>query len=301
MTAASVGPHVSTTGPVALSVIVCVRNGAARMHRQLDALVAQVWSEPWELLVVDNGSTDDTAAVAERYAATHAGVRLVSAPERRGLSHARNVGVAAAQGRSVAFCDDDDEVAPGWVAAMGAALADHEVVACRMEYARLSDPAALVGRTAYQSEGIEQLFGYPIVNGVSGWRRSRWQALGGNDEAMDFSGEDQDMALRAHLDAGLVPYFCGDAVYHCQRRQGVGPTFRQARRYGQAQALLYRRYGRGRPGARPPLALAVKQALRLLITVRDLRDPRTSTLWAWRAGLRVGRLSGCARFRTWFW
>ena len=60
MTEAAVGPHVPATGPVALSVIVCVRNGAARMHRQLDALVAQVWSEPWELLVVDNGSTDGT-------------------------------------------------------------------------------------------------------------------------------------------------------------------------------------------------------------------------------------------------
>lgn len=280
---------------VDVSVIVCVRNGAHRMQRQLDALGAQEWDRPWEIVIVDNGSTDDTATVARAFAERDPRVRVVGAPERRGLSYARNVGVAQARGRSVVFCDDDDEVAPGWLAAMGAALDTNPVVAPRMEYAALSDPAALGGRADFQSDGIESVFGYPIVNGVGGWRRDLWLSLGGNDEHLDFSGEDHDLALRAHLRAGVTPYFCADAVYHCGRRAGVGPTFRQARRYGRAQVLLYRRYGRGRAEARSPVRVALRQWLWLVKHAGDVRRPDRATSWAWRAGLRVGRLEGSVR------
>jgi glycosyltransferase involved in cell wall biosynthesis len=285
---------------VALSVILCVHNGAATMRGQLDALVAQEWDEPWEIVVVDNASTDGSAAVATEYLGRGAPVRVVAAAERLGLSYARNVGVAQARGRSVAFCDDDDRVGAGWVAAMGHALVAHRVVASRMEYEELSDPGALTGRADFQSEGIEHLFGYPIVNGASGWRRDLWLALGGNDESLDFSGEDHDMALRALLHEGVTPHFAEDAVYHCGRRQGLRPTFTQARRYGRAQVVLYSRYGRGRAGAATPLGLALKQWAWLVKHAAGARDPAQQTLWGWRAGLRVGRLEGSLRERTRF-
>jgi glycosyltransferase involved in cell wall biosynthesis len=294
------GDAVAGPDTMSLSVILCVHNGAASMRGQLDALVHQQWDQPWEILVVDNASTDSTVQVAEEYLDAPVPLRIVRAPERLGLSYARNVGVAQARGRSVAFCDDDDRVGDGWVAAMGRALDEHRVVASRMEYEQLSDPAARLGRADFQSDGIEHLFGYPIVNGASGWRRDLWQALGGNDESLDFSGEDHDMALRAVLHEGVVPHFAADAVYHCGRRQGLPSTFRQARRYGRAQALLYRRYGRGRPGARPPVVLALKQWAWLLKHAGDSRDPDRETLWAWRAGLRVGRLEGSVHERTLF-
>lgn len=288
------GQHDTT----ALTVILPVYNGAATMREQLDALVDQRWDGVWEILIVDNASTDDTASIAAEYASRVDRVRVVSAPAEHNLSYVRNVGVAAARGRSVAFCDDDDVVGDGWVAAMGNALEAHRVVASRMEYATLSEPAALVGRGEFQSHGIETLFGYPVVNGASGWRRSLWLDVGGNDEALGFTGEDHDMALRAHLATGVEPYFCEDAVYHCRRRAGLGATFRQARRYGRAQALLFRRYGRGRPDARLSIGVAVKHWLWLVRHVLDVRRPAAQTLWAWRAGLRVGRLAGSLRYRT---
>jgi len=277
------------------SVIVCVRNGADRMHRQLDAVLGQEWDRPWEVVVVDNGSTDATATVAAAYAARDPRVRVVDAAARAGLSYARNVGVAHARGHSVIFCDDDDRVGDGWLKAMGEALRDHDVVAPRMEYAELSEPAALAGRADFQSTGLESVFGYPIVNGVAGWRRDLWLSLGGNDESLDYSGEDHDLALRAHLDAGVTPYFCAEAVYHCGRRAGRGPTFRQARRYGRAQVVLARRYGRGRPGARQPVAAVVRQWAWVAKHVPDAFAADRSTYWAWRAGLRVGRLEGSLR------
>jgi len=302
---ARVGPRLEPLVPVvaadadtvALSVILCVRNGAGSMEGQLDALLAQDWDRAWEILVVDNGSTDGTREVAERYAARDPRVRVIDASDRRGLSHARNVGVRHARGAAVAFCDDDDRVGAGWVAAMGAALDDHEVVASRMEYEQLSEPGALTGRAEFQSHGIERLFGLPIVNGASGWRRDLWLRLGGNDEDLDYSGEDHDLALRAHLQAGVEPFFVADAVYHCGRRRGARATFRQARRYGRAHVMLHARYDHGSNAGGTS---AGRQWAWLVRHVADLRDPDRGTLWAWRAGTRAGRLEGSVRLRTWY-
>ncbi len=284
----------------ALSVILCVYNGADRMSGQLDALLDQTWDQAWDIVIVDNGSTDATAAVAAAYAQRDPRISVVDASDRRGLSHARNVGVARSRGRAVAFCDDDDCVASGWVAAMGRALADHRVVASRMEYDLLSDGVANLGRAAYQGDGIERVFGYPIVVGAAGWQREVWDVLGGNDEDLDFSGEDHDMALRAHLELGIDPYFALDAVYHYRRRSGAGPTFHQAHRYGRAQVVLYERYGRGRPGAPEPIARVVRQWLWLVRHALDARRPDRAAHWAWRAGIRVGRLQETLRRRVWY-
>src|SRR4051812_4444089 len=71
----------SATSPLSLSVILCVHNGAATMRGQLDALIDQQWDEPWEVVVVDNASTDDTVAVAESYRSAPVPVRVVAAGE----------------------------------------------------------------------------------------------------------------------------------------------------------------------------------------------------------------------------
>ena len=102
----------------------------------------------------------------------------------------------------------------------GRRFASHRVVASHMVYETLSGAASLDGRADFQSTEIERLFGLPVVNGATGWNRALWLALGGNDESMRTTGEDFDMALRAHLEAGVEPYFAEDAVYNCRRRTG---------------------------------------------------------------------------------
>src|SRR3546814_13097476 len=114
-----------------LSVILCCLDESAVIRTQLDALAGQEWSEPWEFVVADNGSTDGTQDIVMSYRDRIPNLRLVDASDKRGLAPARNVGAREAAGESIAYCDADDEIAPGCVPAMGAAVVPSDFVACR--------------------------------------------------------------------------------------------------------------------------------------------------------------------------
>jgi glycosyltransferase involved in cell wall biosynthesis len=299
MATADAADHPRATPPE-LTVILCVRNGAAKVHEQLETLARQKWDAPWDVVLVDNDSTDATPEVLRAFAAEHERFRVVDAHERLGLSHARNVGVANTEAPSVAFCDDDDLVGDGWVAAIGNALRDHAIVACRFEWNELRPEEAAVDYTTFQRRGLFEVFGYPVAAGVSGWRRDLWNALGGNDESMTFTGEDFDMSIRAFLERGVTPYFEPAAVCHIARRSGLRATYRQARRYGRASVVLYRRYGRGRADRRAEARSALRDWGWLARHIFDIRDAGTGALWMRRAGARVGRLEQSIRSLT-FW
>ncbi|HTK90363.1 MAG TPA: glycosyltransferase [Verrucomicrobiae bacterium] len=101
-----------------LSVIVCTYNRAASLELTLRAFAAQTTPPEltWELVVVDNNSTDATRSVVEAFAAT-AAVRVRYLFEgRQGLSHARNAGITGSIGALMAFTDDDVRPDPDWVA-----------------------------------------------------------------------------------------------------------------------------------------------------------------------------------------
>jgi hypothetical protein len=105
------------------SIVVCTRDRAASLSRALTSIAAmrRLDNFSWELLVVDNGSRDHTAAVVQGFA-DKLPVSLVSA-EAPGLSRARNCGVAAARGKYVIWTDDDVVVANDWLSAYAAAFA----------------------------------------------------------------------------------------------------------------------------------------------------------------------------------
>lgn len=111
-----------------LSVIISAHNEERYLPAQLDALMAQDWDGEWEVIVVDNRSTDATAQIVADHAARDPRIRLVAAHERAGQSYGRNVGARAAEGTNLAFCDADDIVGAGWLAAIGDGLRQHEVV-----------------------------------------------------------------------------------------------------------------------------------------------------------------------------
>jgi glycosyltransferase involved in cell wall biosynthesis len=293
-------PSETDTFTPELAVILCVRNGARTIRGQLEALDSEQWDAPWEVVIVDNDSSDDTPAIIADFARAHPRFRVVTAREKHGLSHARNVGVASTGAAAVAFCDDDDEVSAGWVAAMGTALREHPIVACRFEWSQAhldGDRRALLGGV-FQADGIEEVFGYPVAAGVGGWQRWLWQELGGNDESLTFTGEDFDMSIRAYRERGITPYFEPNAVYHIARRAGLRANFRQARRYGRASVVLYARHGRGRVDRRAETKRALRSWGWLVTHPFALRHAEAGVQWVRIAGTRVGRLEQSVRSRT---
>lgn len=104
------------------TVILCTRNRAASLARTLESAAGMApVTEAWEMLVVDNGSTDETAAVIASFAG-RLPVRRVVQP-LAGLSNARNAGLAEARGDYMLWTDDDVLIDAGWLAAYIAAFA----------------------------------------------------------------------------------------------------------------------------------------------------------------------------------
>src|SRR5262245_58021394 len=113
------GMRAETTLPD-ITVLICTRNRAAQLGHALSS-AARMDAPPgvrWELVVVDNGSTDETEQVALGYS-DRLPVRLVR-EETPGLSHARNRGVSEARGRYICWTDDDIVLDRNWLAAYAA-------------------------------------------------------------------------------------------------------------------------------------------------------------------------------------
>jgi glycosyltransferase involved in cell wall biosynthesis len=143
-----------------LSVIIPCLNAAKTIGVQLDALCQQEWDEPWEVIVADNGSSDETLAVIKEKSGGLPSVQVVDASDRRGSAHARNVGALLASGKSLVFCDADDEVGPGWLAAIGSALSEHDFVASRLDIEKLNPPWIAARLRNPQAAGLQRV-AYP--------------------------------------------------------------------------------------------------------------------------------------------
>lgn len=109
------------------TVVVCTRNRSAPLAEACEGALALEAPFSWELVVVDNASTDDTLEVARALAARHPGRVRVAVEPTLGLSAARNLGLRLARGAWIAFLDDDAVPSRGWLEAYDRALADPEI------------------------------------------------------------------------------------------------------------------------------------------------------------------------------
>jgi GT2 family glycosyltransferase len=232
-----------TTGP-SVSVILCVKDGGDLLRVQLDALAAQDAGVDWELLVVDNGSTDDTAQRVRSWFAARPDVagQLIDGSARRGLAAARNVGAATSTRELLLFCDADDEADPRWVQALSDALATAPLVAGRLELGRLNSRRLLNQRKHVLPSNPGLAYGQAFAVGANfGIRRDVFQEVGGCDERLIGAGEDLDLSLRVQAlghPLGLAPL----AVMHYRMRPETKSYLRQQYRYGQAAGLLLEEY-----------------------------------------------------------
>ncbi len=110
------------------TVAICTRNRSSELIRTLDAIEQQRASLPWEILVIDNNSTDGTRTLLEQRAERSPVPLRVEHEERLGLSFGRNRSLDAARGSTILFVDDDAVPREGWLEAHVRAFADADVV-----------------------------------------------------------------------------------------------------------------------------------------------------------------------------
>ncbi len=285
--------------PPKLSVVLVCRNAAATIGVQLEALAGQSYGEPWELVVADNGSTDETLSIVAGYRNRLPGLDVVDAAAAKSIGSVRNRGVAASGVELVAFCDADDEVAPGWLEAMAAALEAHEFVASWPDYEKLNPGWLAKSWEPPPDDGLRTHRFPPFLRyaggGCLGIRRSVHDEVGGFDESL-ISCEDDDYCFRVQL-AGheLVP--APNAVVYIRLRTRLPDLFAQARWYAEGEAQLQRKFrdtGPGPPRWKWPLfhwGAIARAAARA-----GSRSGRARLVWL--LGFQLGRYVGSLRYRV---
>lgn len=225
----------------AISVIIAAYNAAATLPAQLEALADQKVAVDWEVVVCDNGSTDGTADLVRAASARMPWVRLVDASQRRGPGAARNVGARAAGGALLAFCDADDVVAEGWLAAMLDSLSRATLVTGRSRRPEFNSRPD--DRRTF-SWGIYRVPYFPYLAGAGagnmGVHRDAFLDVGGFDEDLR-TGEDLDLCWRMQL-AGHELVEDPRAVVDVSNREGLSATIAQTFAYGAGDRRLKHKY-----------------------------------------------------------
>lgn len=223
------------------SVIVCTRNGGKRIASCL-AAIARMDGQPFEIIVVDDGSGDGTA---ELVAAKFPEVRLISIPPS-GLSAARNVGADAATGQILAFTDDDCEPDHEWLVRLDRAFRDPAISAAGgpnlpppARHSREAVIRAAPGAPSHvllDDSRAEHLPGCNIAV-----RREVFQAVGGFDPAFRTAGDDVDFCWRLSEAGHRLAFVAGAFVWHW-RRPSILTFLKQQIGYGKAEKLLLAKY-----------------------------------------------------------
>jgi glycosyltransferase involved in cell wall biosynthesis len=230
-----------------VSVVVPVGGVDGWLKRQITAVLAQDTPFSFDMILSLNSSAArERAALDEILQTTADGrLRVVLSADRRGAAHARNVGARASQAPLLAFCDADDEVHPGWLAALVRGLEQCDAVTGQIN--ELAPPGQESWRPRATPGQLPTFLGAPyILSGNLAITREAFTAVGGFDETLSRC---EDIALGwCLLDRGYRLGFAADAVLDYHHRAGLRALMRQHYWYGQGMAEVLSRYPVPMPG-----------------------------------------------------
>lgn len=220
-----------------ISVIIPNWNGGRFLAECLDSLRAQDY-RPFELLLVDNGSTDGSDRMAaERYPEC----RLIPMGSNRGFAAAVNEGIRRSKGELVALLNNDAVAEPDWLARLAAGAAAHPEAgffACKILLYDRRDTIQAAG-DFYSKDGLPGNRGVwqkddgrfdaeePVLaacGAAAAYRRSLFDSIGLFDESLFMYCEDVDLSLRAQLAGHRCVYLPAARVYHRLSATGGGET-----------------------------------------------------------------------------
>ncbi len=222
-----------------ISVVVCSHNGAKTIRDSCEGLANQKYPH-FEVIVVSDGSQDQTADIAREY-----GFRVISV-DHGGLSRARNVGLEAATGEIVAYIDDDAYPDPHWLHYLAAGFLETKhggIGGPNLTPAQDGPIADCVGRSPGNPTHVlltdEEAEHIPGCN--MAFRKDALQAIGGFDPQFWVAGDDVDVCWRLRQHGYSLGFHPGAMVWH-HRRNSVSAYWRQQLGYGQAEAMLARKW-----------------------------------------------------------
>jgi GT2 family glycosyltransferase len=222
-----------------VSVVVCSFNGARTLRDCLDG-ISELDYPDYEVIVVDDGSTDGTSAIAGEYP-----VRLITT-ENRGLSSARNTGLEAATGEIVAYIDDDARPDTHWLQYLVRTFGEDE-------WAAVGGPNLAPATDGRFADCVDNAPGGPIhvllsdreaehIPGCNmAFRRSTLQEIGGFDPQFRVAGDDVDVCWRLQAHGAKIGFSPAAVVWH-HRRRSLSAYLTQQRGYGAAEPLLARKW-----------------------------------------------------------
>ena len=221
-----------------ISVIVCSFNGSPTIRDTLNGLRNLDYPD-FEVIVVNDGSTDSTPKIASEYP-----FKLIST-ENRGLSNARNTGIDAATGDIIAFIDDDAYPDPHWLRFLALAFKEGK-------YAGVGGPNLPIPEDGWKSEAVANAPGpNPVLHTdrvaehIPGcnmaFKRDALKEIGGFDPVFRTAGDDVDLCWRIRQSGGTIGYSSAAVVWH-HRRNSFRKYWKQQEGYGKAESILEKKW-----------------------------------------------------------
>ncbi|HEY8517153.1 MAG TPA: glycosyltransferase [Candidatus Binatia bacterium] len=224
--------------PPMISVVVCAYNAERTMAACLESLADCPYPN-YEVIVVNDGSTDATGEIAHRFEGGR--IRVIDQPNL-GLSAARNVGCDAARGEIVAYTDSDCVVDPDWLTYLAYKFKEGFVAVGGPNFPPPED--TLVPSAVAVSPGgpTHVLVNDEVAEHIPGcnmaFLKSKLEEIGGFDVNYTAAGDDVDLCWRLQ-DAGYTIGFSPAAMVWHFRRNTVRAYLKQQMGYGKAEALLF--------------------------------------------------------------
>lgn len=222
-----------------ISVILCSYNGEKTISQALDALTNLNYPN-YELLVINDGSTDNTAQIAESYP-----VKLINI-KSSGLSKARNTGLFLAKGEIVAYLDDDAYPEKDWLHYLALSFRDES-------FSAFGGPNLVPPDAPFMETCIDYVPGNPthillsdrLAEHIPGcnmaFRKELLQEIGGFDEQFVTAGDDVDVCWRLQERGLKIGYSPAAIVWH-HRRPDASKFWKQQSGYGRSEAMLEKKW-----------------------------------------------------------
>jgi GT2 family glycosyltransferase len=238
-----VAPPLCARAHARTAVVIPVGEVGPLLERQVRAVLAQQAPFPFEVVLACNACHRGACASLDALMGEIRDPRLhlVRAHDRRGAAYARNEGARATDAQILAFCDADDEVAPGWLAALVAEASTGVLVGGHLDERRFAVPRQRNWRPPVTPGSLPTFLGVPYaVSANMAVDHATFENAGGFDAGLLRC---EDIALSWRLQStGVAPRYAPDAVVHYRHRAGVGALMRQHYLYGRGMAQVLHRY-----------------------------------------------------------